>query len=194
MAKKLTASGQQLKPDPVYNSKLVSKFVNALMWDGKKSVAQKAFYDAMDIISKKIKGAHLAKEPKAHISASGTSKDGEMGPKNTRPSKDGKRESVDPLEVFETAVNNVKPLLEVRSKRIGGASYQIPMQVRPKRQQSLAFRWIIQSARSKKGSACCERLASELMDAYDGRGGAMTTRENVHKMAEANKAFAHFAW
>ena len=96
--------------------------------------------------------------------------------------------------MFETAVNNVKPLLEVRSKRIGGASYQIPMQVRPSRQQSLAFRWIIQSARSKKGSAFCERLASELMDAYDRRGGAMTTRDNVHKMAEANKAFAHFAW
>ena len=98
------------------------------------------------------------------------------------------------LEVFETAINNVKPLLEVRSKRIGGASYQIPMQVRPSRQQSLAFRWIIQSARGKKGSAFCERLASELMEAYDKRGGAMTTRDNVHKMAEANKAFAHFAW
>jgi small subunit ribosomal protein S7 len=190
MAKNLTASGQQLKPDPLYNSKLVSKFVNALMWDGKKSVAQKVFYDAMGIISQKIKGAHSAKEPKAK----GAPKDGEMGPKDAGTTKDDKRESVDPFEVFETAVNNVKPLLEVRSKRIGGASYQIPMQVRPSRQQSLAFRWIIQSARSKKGSAFCERLASELMDAYDRRGGAMTTRDNVHKMAEANKAFAHFAW
>ena len=164
MAKNLTASGQQLKADPVYNSKLVSKFVNALMWDGKKSVAQKVFYDAMDIIEKKLK------------------------------TQDSKLKTAEPLEVFEAAVNNVKPLLEVRSKRIGGASYQIPMQVRPSRQQSLAFRWIIQSARSKKGSAFCERLASELMDAYDRRGGAMTTRDNVHKMAEANKAFAHFAW
>ncbi|MFZ0035539.1 MAG: 30S ribosomal protein S7 [Sedimentisphaerales bacterium] len=189
MAKNLTASGQQLKPDPVYNSKLVSKFINALMWAGKKSVAEKVFYDAMNIISRKVKGAHSAKEPKA-----GTPKEGETGPKDTGTPKDGKQEPVDPLEVFETAVNNVKPLLEVRSRRIGGASYQIPMQVRPKRQQSLAFRWIIQSARSKKGSAFCERLASELMDAYDGRGGAMTTRDNVHKMAEANKAFAHFAW
>jgi small subunit ribosomal protein S7 len=165
MAKKLTASGQQLKPDPLYNSKLVSKFINTLMWDGKKSVAQKSFYDAMDIIEKKM--------------------------------RDDERQTTDvprALEVFETAVNNVKPLLEVRSKRIGGASYQIPMQVRPKRQQSLAFRWIIQSTRSKKGSAFCERLASELMDAYNRHGGAMTTRENVHKMAEANKAFAHFAW
>jgi len=164
MAKKFTASSQQLKPDPVYNSKLVSKFINALMWDGKKSVAQKVFYGAMDIIEKKLK------------------------------TQNSKLKTVEPLEVFETAVNNVKPLLEVRSKRIGGASYQVPMQVRPKRQQSLAFRWIIQSARSKKGSAFCERLASELLDAYNEHGGAMTTRENIHRMAEANKAFAHFAW
>jgi small subunit ribosomal protein S7 len=157
MAKKFTASSEQLKPDPTYNSKLVSKFINSLMWDGKKSVAQRVFYDALDIISKKIKDAS-------------------------------------PLEVFEKAVNNVKPLLEVRSKRVGGASYQVPMQVSSKRRQSLAFRWIMQSARSKKGKPMCERLASELMDAYNGHGGAMTTRENVHRMAEANKAFAHFAW
>ena len=157
MAKKLTASSQQLKPDPVYDNKLVSKFTNCLMWDGKKSVAQTVFYDALAIISKKIKDSS-------------------------------------PLDVFETAVNNVKPALEVRSKRIGGASYQVPMQVRPKRQQSLAFRWIIQSARAKKGKPMCERLATELIDAYNSHGGAMTTRENVHRMAEANKAFAHFAW
>lgn len=157
MAKKWTASKQQLEPDPKYNSKLVSKFVNSMMWDGKKSVAQQILYEAMDIISKKMKDTPA-------------------------------------LEVFEKAVNNVKPLLEVRSKRIGGASYQVPMQVGPKRQQSLAFRWIIQSARGKKGKPMCERLASELIDAYNGHGGAMTTRENIHKMAEANKAFAHFAW
>lgn len=157
MAKKFTASVQQLKPDPVYGSRLVSKFINCLMWDGKKSVAQKVFNDAMDIIGKKLKDAQ-------------------------------------PLEVFEAAINNVKPMLEVRSKRVGGASYQVPMQVRTKRQQSLAFRWILQSARSKKGKPMCQRLASELMDAYNQQGGAMTTRENVHRMAEANKAFAHFAW
>jgi small subunit ribosomal protein S7 len=168
MAKKLTASGQQLKPDSVYKSKLVSKFINTLMWDGKKSVAQKVFYDAMDVIRH------------SPLVAGG--------------SGEGAGNQKSELEVFETAVNNVKPLLEVRSRRIGGASYQIPMQVRPSRQQSLAFRWIIQSARSKKGSAFSQRLAAELMDAYNGHGGAMATRENVHKMAEANKAFAHFAW
>ena len=157
MAKRPTASKQQLKPDSKYNSRLVAKFTNCLMWEGKKSVAQRVFYDAMDIISKKVK-------------------------------------DVEPLDVFETAINNVKPLLEVRSKRIGGASYQVPMQVNTKRQQSLAFRWIIQSARAKKGKPMCERLAAELIDAYNRHGGAMTTRENVHRMAEANKAFAHFAW
>jgi small subunit ribosomal protein S7 len=169
MAKNFTASGQQLKPDAVYNSKLVSKFINALMWDGKKSVAQRAFYDAMEIIRK------------SPLVTGGGSGEGATGQKTE-------------LEVFETAINNVKPLLEVRSKRVGGASYQIPMQVRPSRQQSLAFRWILQSTRGKKGSAFSQRLAAELMDAYNGHGGAMTTRDNVHKMAEANKAFAHFAW
>ncbi len=157
MAKKFTASSQQLKPDAVYNSKLVSKFVNCLMLDGKKSVAYKVFCEAMDLIEKKVK-------------------------------------DVPPLEVFETAIENVKPLLEVRSKRVGGASYQVPMQVRPKRQQSLAFRWILAASRGEKGKPMAIRLASELSDAYRKEGTAMTTRENVHRMAEANKAFAHFAW
>lgn len=157
MAKKFTVSAEQLKPDTVYNSKLVSKFINCLMLDGKKSVSQNVFYDAMKIISEKIK-------------------------------------EVPPLEVFEKSINNVKPMVEVRSKRVGGASYQVPMQVNSKRQQSLAFRWIIASSRGKKGKPMCERLAAELMDAYNGQGGAMTSRENIHKMAEANKAFAHFAW
>jgi len=127
------------------------------MWQGKKSVATKIFYDALDIASKKVK-------------------------------------EIEPIEIFETAINNVKPQIEVRSKRVGGASYQVPMPVSSRRQQSLAFRWILASARGKKGKPMCERLASELLDAYNKQGGAMTTRENIHKMAEANKAFAHFAW
>ncbi len=157
MAKKFTASSTQLKADAKYPSKLVSKFINCLMLDGKKSTAQKVFYDAMEIIEGKVK-------------------------------------DVPPLEVFETAINNVKPMLEVRSKRVGGASYQVPMQVNPKRQQSLAFRWVLAASRGKKGKPMCQRLAAELMDAYNKQGTSMTTRENVHRMAEANKAFAHFAW
>jgi small subunit ribosomal protein S7 len=157
MAKKFVNSGHWLKPDPKYNNKLISKFINCMMLEGKKNTSQKVFYDAMDIIAKKVKDAS-------------------------------------PTEVFEKAIGNVKPALEVRSRRVGGASYQVPMQVKSKRQQSLAFRWILESARSKKGKPMSERLASELVDAYNGQGGAMTTRENVHRMAEANKAFAHFAW
>jgi small subunit ribosomal protein S7 len=157
MAKKFTASSQQLKPDAKFNSKLVSKFVNCLMHAGKKNTAQKVFYDAMNIVGNQVK-------------------------------------EVSPLEVFEKAINNVKPMIEVRSKRVGGASYQVPMQVSTRRQQSLAFRWILASARAKKGKPMSDRLATELVEAYGGHGGAMTTRENIHRMAEANKAFAHFAW
>jgi len=157
MAKSFTASNEQLQADPKYHNRLVSRFINCLMLDGKKSVAQRVFYDAMGIIEGKVKDSA-------------------------------------PVDVFEKAVNNVKPMIEVRSRRVGGASYQVPMQVSTKRQQSLAFRWILQSTRSKKGKPMSERLAMELLDAYNGQGGAMTTRENVHRMAEANKAFAHFAW
>ena len=156
--KKFTASESILKPDARYNSKLVSKFINSIMWDGKKTVAQKVFYDAMETITKKMK-----ENP--------------------------------PLEVFETAVNNVKPYVEVRSKRVGGANYQVPMQVNKRRQQSLAFRWIIQAIRDERGGRpTSQRLADELMAAFKKEGKAIQTRENTHRMADANKAFAHFAW
>src|SRR3954464_9782630 len=154
--KKFTASEKMLKPDSRFNSKLVSKFINCLMWDGKKSVAQGIFYGAMDIVKDKLK-------------------------------------DVPPLEVFESAINNVKPFVEVRSKRIGGANYQVPMQVNRKRQQSLAFRWIITEARKEKGRPMGARLADELYSAARGEGKAMSVRDQVHRMAEANKAFAHFA-
>jgi len=155
--KSFTCAREQLKPDARYDSLLVSKFINCLMWDGKKSVASKVFYDAMDIIAKRVK-------------------------------------ETPPLEVFETAVNHVKPNIEVRSKRVGGSNYQVPMQVSRKRQQSLAIRWLLQAIRGRSGKPMCTYLAQELMDAYKREGTAMTTRENVHRMAEANKAFAHFAW
>jgi small subunit ribosomal protein S7 len=155
--KKFTKSEEMLKPDPRFSSKLVSKFINCLMWEGKKSIAQRIVYEAMDNIAKKMK-------------------------------------DVPPLEVFETAINNVKPFVEVRSRRVGGANYQVPMQVNRKRQQSLAIRWIIQACRESSGRPMSERLADELMAAYKKEGKAMSTRENTHRMAEANKAFAHFAW
>ena len=155
--KKFTASEDILKPDPRYNSKLVSKFINCLMWQGKKTVAQRVVYGAMDQISKKVKDVPV-------------------------------------LELFETAVNNIKPYVEVRSRRVGGANYQVPMQVNKRRQQSLAFRWLLEACRGATGRPMADRLADELMAAFRKEGKAMQTRENTHRMADANKAFAHFAW
>ncbi|MGN6726231.1 MAG: 30S ribosomal protein S7 [Tepidisphaeraceae bacterium] len=155
--KKFTASEEILKPDARHNSKLVSKFINCLMWDGKKTVAQKIVYDAFDTIAKKNK-------------------------------------DVQPLEVFETAINNIKPYVEVRSKRVGGANYQVPMQVNKRRQQSLAIRWLLAAIRAEGGRPTSDKLADELLAAFRKEGKAMTTREQTHRMADANKAFAHFAW
>jgi small subunit ribosomal protein S7 len=154
---KRTASAETLKPDPVYGSKLASKFINCLMWQGKKATAQRIFYDALEQIQGRLKDAN-------------------------------------PIQVFEQAVENVKPTVEVRSKRVGGATYQVPMQVNRVRQQSLSIRWIIGAARGKAGRPMAQRLAEELMAAYRREGEAMTKRENTIKMADSNKAFAHFAW
>jgi len=153
----ITASRTQLKGDPRYNSLLASKFINCLMWDGKKTTAQAVFYEAMDIIAE-------------------------------RNSKDS------PIDVFTQAVENVKPHIEVRSKRVGGAAYHVPMQVNRNRQQSLAIRWILLAVREKKGRPTGQKLAEELLAAYKKEGAAVTRRDNVHRMADANKAFAHFAW
>jgi small subunit ribosomal protein S7 len=154
---KITASRTTLKPDPRYNSVLASKFINCMMWQGKKSVAQQIFYGALEELKKKV------------------------------PEKE-------PIEVFHEALDNVKPHIEVRSKRVGGASYQVPMQVSRARQQSLAIRWILGAVREKKGRPTGMKLADELLAAFKKEGTAMTKRENTHRMAEANKAFAHFAW
>ena len=154
---RITSSRKQLRGDPVYDSKLVSKFVNCLMHDGKKTTALTIFYSALDEIKKKIPDE-------------------------------------EPIEVFNQAIENVKPHIEVRSRRVGGAAYQVPMQVNRARQLSLALRWILIAVREKKGRPTYLRLADELVAAYNKEGAAMTRRENIHRMADANKAFAHFAW
>ena len=143
-------------PDPLYNSKLVTRLVNNVMLDGKKGVAQKIVYGAFDIIKEKT--------------------------------------GRDPLEVFEEAMENVMPVLEVKARRVGGATYQVPMEVRPERRQTLGLRWITVNARKRSERTMKERLANEIMDATNQTGGAFKKREDVHKMAEANKAFAHFRW
>ena len=154
---RITASRKQLKPDAQHGSILAAKFVNCLMWDGKKSIAYKVFYDALEVIKKRVSDQ-------------------------------------EPIEVFHQAIENIKPQIEVRSKRVGGAAYQVPMQVNKARQQSLAIRWLLLAVREKKGRPTALKLADELVAAYNREGAAMTRRENVHRMAEANKAFAHFAW
>lgn len=156
-AKSFTASTSNLKPDPVHGSLVLSKFINCVMYDGKKATAQRVVYGAFEIIAKKL--------------------------------KDQK-----PIEVFDLAINNIKPVIETKSKRVGGQNYQVPMAVTRKRQQALAFRWLLEAARSKAGKPMHERLAEELIAASKREGAAMTMRENVHKMAEANRAFAHFAF
>jgi len=154
---RITASRTSLRPDARFKSLLASKFINCVMYDGKKSVAQKLFYDAMDIVAEKVKNA-------------------------------------DPGEVFHQAIENIKPHIEVRSRRVGGAAYQVPMQVNRNRQQSLAIRWLLEAIREKKGRAMHQKLADELIAAFNREGAAVTKKENVHRMADANKAFAHFAW
>ncbi len=154
---RITASRKTLRPDPRFQSLLASKFINCMMWDGKKAVATNVFYDALEIIRGRIKDQ-------------------------------------EPIDVFTRAVENVKPFIEVRSKRVGGAAYQVPMQVNRNRQQSLAIRWILLAVREKKGRPTAQKLADELVAAFGKEGTAYTKRENVHRMADANKAFAHFAW
>ena len=142
--------------DPKYGDKTVSKFINCIMWDGKKSVSEQIFYDMLNIIGEKTKE--------------------------------------DPLQIFIKAFDNVKPSLEVRSRRIGGATYQVPTEVRPDRRDMLARRWLIHAARSRSENTMSERLALELLDAYNNRGTSIKKKEDTHRMAEANKAFAHYRW
>ena len=145
---------REIPPDPVFGDRLVQKFINKLMWDGKKSKAEKIFYGAMELVKKKT--------------------------------------GQDPLEVFYKAIENVKPVLEVRPRRVGGATYQVPVEVPPRRQNSLAIRWLVNAARSRSGKSMIEKLANELIDASRGQGGAVKKKEDTHRMAEANRAFAHF--
>ena len=142
--------------DPMYNSKLVTKLVNNVMLDGKKTVAQKIVYDAFDIIKEK--------------------------------------EQKDPLEVFEAALNNVMPVLEVKARRVGGATYQVPLEIRPERRQTLGLRWLVTYARTRHEKTMAQKLANEIIDASNGTGAAVKKREDTHRMAEANKAFAHYKW
>ena len=156
MPRKSTVIKKRMPVDPKYGDKTIGKFINTLMYDGKKSKAEKVFYDAFDIIAK--------------------------------------RTNKDPLEVFNAAMEKVKPAVEVRSRRVGGATYQVPVEVNQFRRQALAIKWIINAARSGRGKSMEEKLANEIIEASEDRGGAVKKREDTHKMAEANRAFAHYRW
>jgi small subunit ribosomal protein S7 len=145
-----------LVPDPKYKNTLVSKFINGLMREGKKSLSRRIFYDAMDIVER--------------------------------------RSREEPVKVFEQAMENIKPVLEVRSRRVGGATYQVPVEVRPDRRQALAIRWLVNFSKKRGEKSMAQRLAGELLDAYNKRGTAFKKKEDTHRMAEANKAFAHYRW
>ena len=154
--RKRCAVKRDVLPDPIYNSKVVTKVVNAIMLDGKKGTAQTILYKAFDIIKE--------------------------------------RTNEDPMNIFEKAMENIKPDLEVKSRRVGGSNYQVPIEVSPARSQALAIRWLVKYARERGGKGMAENLASELIDASNGTGGAVKKREDTHRMAEANKAFAHYRW
>jgi len=156
MPRRRVITNREILPDPIHNSKVVSKFINAIMQHGKKAVAAKICYDAFDIIKTKTGN--------------------------------------DPLKVFKTALDNVKPVVEVKSRRVGGATYQVPVDIRPQRKMALAFRWIIGYSQARGEKKMSEKLAGELLDASNNTGASIKKKEDTHKMAEANKAFAHYRW
>ncbi len=156
MARRRESAKRDVLPDPKFGDKVVSKFINILMMDGKKSVAEKIMYGALDIVIEKGKG--------------------------------------DPLDVFQKALDNIRPMVEVKSRRVGGANYQVPVEVRGERRTALAMRWLVDSARKRGEKSMRQRLANEIMDAVENKGSAVKKREDTHRMAEANKAFAHYRW
>lgn len=156
MARRGSEDRRTVEPDPVYGEKSVTKFINTMMRDGKKSTAEKIFFETLDAI--------------------------------------GERTGTESIEVFKNAIDNVKPAVEVRSRRVGGSTYQVPMEVRPERRAALGMRWIIDAARARHEYTMVERLTNELLDASNNRGGAVRRKDDMHRMAEANKAFAHYRW
>ena len=156
MSRKKTQPKKVVTPDPIFNSTIIPKLINSIMYDGKKVVAEKIVYEAIEKIKSKTKE--------------------------------------DPINVFNEAINNIKPTVEVRSRRVGGATYQVPVEVKTKRAQALAIRWLVDASRKRKDKHMSDKIFNELYDAYEKKGSAVKKREDVHKMAESNKAFAHFRW
>lgn len=180
------------EPDPKYGSVKYAKFINYIMERGKKNVARKIFYDALDIVGEKV--ANLPSPTQSAPAPSKTDAKDQKATPSTGSGPSAKEDKkLDGRQVFDIALKNVAPIMELKSRRIGGANYQVPMEVMEPRRTTLAMRWLLAAAQSKKGIRMAERLAGEIMDAFNKTGIAMKKREDVHRMAEANKAFAHFA-
>lgn len=175
MPRRRVIAKREVIPDPKFGSELLAKFINTLMVDGKKSIAEKVIYGALDILEERLKKAAKKKDSEDEGEGSHSGSQG-------------------PIGYFEAALENVKPSVEVKSRRVGGATYQVPVEVRPSRSTALGMRWIVQSARSRGEKGMMLRLAGELADAVEGKGSAVKKRDDTHKMAKANQAFAHFRW
>lgn len=175
MSRRNAAPKREILPDPKFGNQTLAKFMNNVMKSGKKSVAERIVYGALDLIENKLKTGQFAQS------------EDEGG-------SEGGRGRLGPIDIFGKALDNVRPMVEVKSRRVGGATYQVPMEIRPTRSQALAMRWLVDSAKARGEKSMPQRLANELLEAYAGRGNAVKKREETHRMAKANQAFAHYRW
>lgn len=193
MARRKAAPKREILPDPLFKSKLLAKFINSVMCSGKKSVAESAVYGALDTVVKQLKSSNKLTAVTEHRDEEGASTGGAVA----KPTGDiwaDEASRVAALNTFKTALENITPQVEVKSRRVGGSTYQVPVEIRATRRSTLAMRWLVEYANKRNEKTMVIRLANEIMDAIDGRGGAVKKREDVHRMAKANQAFAHYRW
>ncbi|OGT41877.1 MAG: 30S ribosomal protein S7 [Gammaproteobacteria bacterium RIFCSPHIGHO2_12_FULL_40_19] len=195
MARRKAAPKREILPDPLFKSKLLAKFINSVMNSGKKSVAESAVYGALDTVVKQLKTSNKL----AAVTDQRDEEGGEAGGKGSAAKPTGdiwadEASRVAALNTFKTALENITPQVEVKSRRVGGSTYQVPVEIRATRRSTLAMRWLVEYANKRNEKTMVIRLANEIMDAIDGRGGAVKKREDVHRMAKANQAFAHYRW
>lgn len=196
MARRKAAPKREILPDPLFKSKMLAKFINSVMCDGKKSVAEAAVYGALDTVIKQLKTANKLATVMDRRDADGEGDSGKGG-SAAKPTGDIRKDDASrtaALNAFKSAIDNIMPQVEVKSRRVGGSTYQVPVEIRATRRMALAMRWLVEYANKRNEKTMVIRLANEIMDALEGRGGAVKKREDVHRMAKANQAFAHYRW
>jgi len=196
MARRKAAPKREILPDPLFKSKMLAKFINSVMCDGKKSVAEAAVYGALDTVVKQLKSSNKLSHLMDRHDDEGEGDSGKGG-SHLKPTGDIRQDEASraaALNAFKAALDNVTPQVEVKSRRVGGSTYQVPVEIRATRRMALAMRWLVEYANNRNEKTMVIRLANEIMDALEGRGGAVKKREDVHRMAKANQAFAHFRW